>query len=85
MSATTPELFVGIDVAKDHLDVYVRPTAAAWRQANDEAGIDALVAALVALQPARIVLEATGGYQVPLVAALAVAGLTPAVINPRRA
>ena len=83
--ATIPASFVGIDVAKDHLDVHVRPDGAAWRVANDDAGIEALAARLAALAPAPIVLEATGGYQNAVVAALAVAGLPVAVVNPRQA
>jgi transposase len=77
--------YVGLDVAKDHLDVHVRPTGLAWRVANDEAGIATLVARLQELRPTALVLEATGGYEVPVVAALAAAGLTPAVVNPRQA
>lgn len=86
---TTPlsssPLFVGIDVAKDSLDVHVRPSGLAFQKANDEAGIQALVTQLAALAPAVIVLEASGGYQNSVVAALAVAGLPVAVINPRQA
>lgn len=85
---TTPlpssPLFVGIDVAKDCLQVHVRPTGLTFQQANDEAGIQALVSRLAALAPALIVLEATAGYQNPLVAALAVAALPVAVVNPRQ-
>ena len=61
-------LFVGIDVAKATLDIAVRPTAETWRAPNDAPGIDALVTRLGALAPTLIVLEATGGYQGPLVA-----------------
>jgi transposase len=77
--------FVGIDVAKDHLDVHVRPEGRAWRVANDEPGIASLVVCLLELRPAALVLEATGGYEVAVVAALAAAGLAPAVVNPRQA
>ena len=77
--------YVGIDVAKDHLDVHVRPDGRAWRVANDEAGIAALAVRLQELRPAALVLEATGGYEVAVVAALAAAGLAPAVVNPRQA
>lgn len=84
MTATPPALCAGIDVAKDALDVHVRPTALAFRVANDEAGIADLVARLRDLRPAAVVLEATGGYEVPVVAALAAAGLAPAVVNPRQ-
>jgi transposase len=77
--------FVGIDVAKDHLDVHVRPDGSAWRVTNDEAGIAALVTRLQELRPAALVLEATGGYEIAVVAALATASLAPAVVNPRQA
>jgi transposase len=76
--------FVGIDVAKDHLDVHVRPTGLTFRLPNDEGGVADLVARLAAAGPALVVLEATGGLQGPAVAALGVAGLPVAVVNPRQ-
>jgi transposase len=82
---TASALWVGIDVAKDHLDVHVRPTGLAFRVANDEAGVTGLVGRLRDLQPTALVLEATGGYETPVVAALAAGGLAPAVVNPRQA
>jgi transposase len=81
----TAAAFVGIDVAKDHLDVHIRPDGLAWQVANDDDGIATLVARLQQLRPAALVLEATGGYEVAVVAALAAAGLAPAVVNPRQA
>jgi len=78
-----PPLFVGIDVAKATLDIAVRPTAETWNAPNDAPGIDALVTRLGALAPTLIVLEATGGYQGPLVAALRAAALRVVVVNPR--
>ena len=84
-TADASAVFVGIDVAKDHLDVHLLPQGTAWRVANDEEGIADLVARLGAAAPALIVLEATGGYQNPLVAALGAAGLPVAVVNPRQA
>jgi len=77
--------FVGIDVSKAQLDVCVRPAGELTRHANDEAGIVELVAKLLDVSPTLIVLEATGGYEAPVVAALALAGLAVAVINPRQA
>ena len=77
---TTP-CFVGIDVAKARLDVAVRPTGEAWTASNDAAGIDAVVARLRAIAPALVVLEATGGLEVPLAAALAAAELPAAVVR----
>jgi transposase len=79
------QLFVGIDVAQAQLDIAVRPTGERWAVTNDEAGIAALVAKLQAVAPTLIVLEATGGYQRAVVAALAAAGLPVAVVNPRQA
>lgn len=80
----TAPCFVGIDVAKARLDVAVRPTGEAWTVANDADGIDAVVARLRALAPTLVVLEATGGLEVPLAAALAAAELPAAVVNPRQ-
>ena len=76
-------LFVGIDVAKATLDIAVRPTAETWSVSNDATGIDALVLRLGAWAPTLIVLEATGGSQGPLVAALVAAALPVVVVNPR--
>ena len=81
----TDPLFVGIDVAKAHLDVALGPAGATSRHPNDEAGIAAILALLAASPPALIVLEATGALEVPLVAALAAAGLPVAVVNPLQA
>jgi transposase len=79
---TTP-CFVGIDVAKARLDVACRP-GPAWQVANAPAGLAALVDRLVPLGPALVVLEETGGLEVPVAAALAAAGLPVAVVNPRQ-
>ena len=84
MPAAPEKVFVGIDVSKDWVDVAMRPTGAAWRAAQDEAGIDALVQQLQKLRPQLVVLEATGGYETPLVAALGAAAVPVAVVNPRQ-
>ncbi len=78
------ERFVGIDVSKAWLDVAGRPGPAPRRVANDPGGIAGLVADLRRLAPALVVLEATGGLELPVVAALQVAGLPVAVVNPRQ-
>ena len=75
---------VGVDVAKDRLDVAVRPSGETWSTANDEAGVTALVARLRPLGPALIVCEATGGFERAAIAALAAAGLPVVVANPRQ-
>ena len=77
-------VFVGIDVGKAYLDVAVRPTGTHERLPNDEEGIARLVDCLRAASPTLVVLEATGGLEVPLTAALATAGLAVAVVNPRQ-
>jgi transposase len=76
---------VGIDVSKHWLDVAVEPEAERWRFDNDAAGHEALVEHLGSQTIERIVLEATGGLERPVVAALAAAGLPVVVVNPRQA
>lgn len=83
-SSGTASCWVGIDVAKAWLDVAVRPSGAAWRVANAEGEMAALVERLRALAPQGIVLEATGGYERLVVAAVAAAALPVAVVNPRQ-
>jgi len=83
-AAAAASLFVGIDVSKSALDVALRPQGAVWRCANDETGIAELVGRLQALAPHVIVLEATGGLERLVVAALALAGLPVAVVHPRQ-
>lgn len=78
----------GIDVAKDHLDLALRSgseNVQSDRFGNTPGGIDALTERLVEADPERIVLEATGGFERPVAAALGAAGLPVAVVNPRQA
>ena len=77
-------IFVGVDVAKQHLDVHVRPTDESFRVTRDDAGLGELVARLQRLAPALVVLEATGGYEISVAAALGSAVLPVAVVNPRQ-
>jgi transposase len=76
--------WVGIDVSKASLDVFVQPTGAAWQLANTPVQIDALGEQLTALAAERIVLEASGGYEALVVAALASRQLPVVVVNPRQ-
>ena len=78
------QLFIGIDVSKAQLDLAQRPEGHSQVFPQTPAGIENLVAHVQALNPAAIVLEATGGLEVPVASALAVAGLPVAVINPVR-
>jgi transposase len=77
-------IYVGIDVAKDRLDVAQRPGTEAWWVTNDDRSIADLVARLGALRPTLVVLEATGGIELPVVGALAAAGVPVVVVNPRQ-
>lgn len=78
------EIFVGIDVSKDHLDVALRPGEQLLRFGNDEVGIAALVEQLAAQATTLVVLEATGGLEMAATAAMAAAGLPVVVANPRQ-
>lgn len=80
----SPGTYVGIDVAKDQLDVAILPTGESWRVPADPPGITQLQERLQELAPALIVLEATGGLELPLVGALGAAGLPVVVVNPRQ-
>lgn len=77
-------MFIGIDVAKAELVVAVHPGAERWTVANDERGVRTLTERLRAAPPTLIVLEATGGYELLCVAALAAAELPVVVVNPRQ-
>ena len=76
--------YVGIDVSKAQVDVAVRPTGQRWAASYNETGVGELVSQIVDLGPAMVLLEATGGLELPLVAALAAAALPVVVVNPRQ-
>lgn len=80
----TDKVFVGIDVAKDHLDMAVRTHGATWHVPYTAEGMAELVEALKPFEVALVVVEASGGLQTRLVAALAAAALPLAVVNPRQ-
>ena len=82
--STAAPVFVGIDVAKDRLDVHLRPSGEALAVGRDAAGLTVLVERLAELAPALVVLEATGGFEVTVAAALGAAQLPLAVVNPRQ-
>lgn len=77
-------MFIGIDVAKDRLDVHVRPGGEAFAVARDGEGVAMLVERLKESGPQLIVLEATGGFEQVVAAGLAGAGLPVVVVNPRQ-
>jgi transposase len=78
------EVSVGIDVSKDWLDVAVRPSGKNWRVGSDDAGLVSLLSQLKEERPHLVVLEATGGYEVPVLAALGAGGIPLVVVNPRQ-
>ena len=76
-------VFVGIDVSKAQLDVAVRPDGR-FAVSNDDAGIAQVIERLSAGPPTLVVVEATGGFEMPLAGALAAAGFPVVVVNPRQ-
>jgi transposase len=79
-----PEVFVGLDVSKDRLDGATR-AGEPFSVTNDPTGHAELIARLRPLGVTLVVLEATGGLELPAAAALAAAGVPVAVVNPRQA
>ena len=82
MSAGT--IYSGIDVSKAFLDVAVRPDEVEWRSPNTDAGAREVADRLKDLDPGLVVLEATGGMEIPVTSALAVLGVPVVVVNPRQ-
>ena len=78
------EVFVGVDVSKDRLDVHVLPSGESFAVSRDSEGVEVLAERLKALEPALVVTEATGGFETILAAGLATAGLPLVVMNPRQ-
>lgn len=78
------QTFIGIDVAKDRLDVHVRPSNEAFAVTRDDAGLAALLEKLAPLEPYLVVVEATGGFEQTVAAALVSGGMPLAVVNPRQ-
>jgi transposase len=76
--------FIGIDVSKSDVSIAVHPGGDTWSCPTVPAALDALATRLGTLEPELVVLEATGGYEAPVAAALATAGLAVAIVNPRQ-
>ena len=76
------EVYVGIDVSKDRLDVHIRPSGESFAVARDGDGLADLIARLQPLAPRLVAVEATGGFEVVVAAAIGGAGLPLAVVNP---
>lgn len=84
MTLNNNEMFVGIDVAKESLDMAIDGLNDVCHTNNDAVGIAAIVEQMVESAPTLIVLEASGGWEIKLVTALALAKLPVAVVNPTR-
>ena len=84
MDTKEKQIFTGIDVSKETLDVAVDGEADGQQYANDAVGIAALAVWLAEKEVTLVVVEASGGWELDLVTALAVAGLPAAVVNPTR-
>lgn len=76
--------FVGIDVSKARLDAAVRPSNDVFSVSNNEKGICELIERIERLVPERVVLEASGGLEIPLVIALAERNFKIVVANARQ-
>ncbi|MGO8669014.1 MAG: IS110 family transposase [Desulfobaccales bacterium] len=79
----TPQTFVGIDVSSQRLDVDTVPVSQSFSKPNTEGGIASLVVRLQDLNPQIVLLEATGGYEIPVAYALYEAGLPVVITNPK--
>lgn len=77
-------VFVGVDVSQTRLDIAISPSGERFSTTNDDSSFGALVERLKELHPTLIVLEATGGYEIPFVSAAGSAGLPVVVANPRQ-
>lgn len=84
MKEKKTELFIGIDICKDRLDIADDANSQTWSVANDDSGVSSLVNRIKPLNPALIVMEATGGLETLLYSSLTVAHLPAVVINPRQ-
>ena len=78
------DVVVGIDISKDQLDIFVLPFQDSFSVSRDGEGLERLLAQLPSLPLKLVVMEATGGFETIVAAALAAAKLPLAVVNPRR-
>src|SRR4029079_10249209 len=78
------DVVIGIDVSKAQLDIGVLPTGEVWQSANETQALSDLASRLLELAPKLVVMEATGGLEIPVAAALSRGGLPVVVVNPRQ-
>lgn len=84
MAKGRKESFIGIDVSKDRLDVAVSPSEETWNTSQAPEDIDVLARRIKKRKPALVVLEATGGLEMPIAAALSELNIPIAIVNPRQ-
>jgi transposase len=84
MTTKSKEIYIGIDVSKATLDVAIWESEITWKFSNDLEGWQELAKRLVILKPKLIAVEASGGFEQPLVAELSGEKLPIAVVNPTR-
>lgn len=84
MKSKSSEVFIGVDVCKDRLDIANDSNSEVWLESNDDAGISSLIEKLTPLKPCLVVMEATGGLETLLYSSLVSAGFPAVVINPRQ-
>jgi transposase len=84
MSEESISKYVGIDVSKARLDIFVSGDNEIWATSNDEEGFQSILERLHPITPALIVVESTGGLEISLLVALYTAGLPVALVNPGR-
>ena len=78
------EVFIGIDISKKYCDLAVIPDGTQARFNNDEEGQEAILSFIIPLNPARIIIEATGGYEMGIMRTLAEGNLPVVAVNPRQ-
>jgi transposase len=81
---TEEKTWVGIDVSKEVLDIYVLPQGLTWQQPNSDVGVQSLIEQLHPLSPSLVVVESTGGLERALVSGLQAATIPVAIANPRK-
>lgn len=78
------EFFIGIDVSKDTLELFVKPLGKRMNFAQTEDGLSLMASFVQSFAPSLVVLEATGGLERAAVAILGSKGLPVVVVNPRQ-
>ncbi len=78
------KLYIGVDISQENLDMAAYPSGQIWQYKNNKSGIAKIITKLKLLKPTLIVMEATGGLEIPLKDASDEAGLAVAVVNPKR-